>query len=458
MKTAIILAAGYGKKMWPYNVTRNKAVLPIANRPLILWQVQELRQAGIEQILVVVDYRKEQLLSLLHDDAGIRLITHPGLTGTAPTVLAGLAGLDDENILVCYGDILVTAADIQSVMTRHRQDQAPATVLLNPLAEEKPNEWLCAQQQAGKLEYVLGHPRDSVGHRFAGVFALHKTFRPFLSANPGRMESIQVGMMVPDESQLEFSLQLAIDKGLEIAAVENKGPYVDLDKPWHLLQANYVWSKHLCADLKGHVVPKTSRISERAYINGHVVLGENSEIGDGVIIEGNVIIGADTRVVQGAILEKDVIIGDHCTVRRYAQVEEGSCIGDRCFIGHCSEVAGVMMRLSYAYHYGEFWGILGESCDLGAATVCGNLRFDDGQTVHQQRGHRETPLVGANAAYLGDYVRTGVNVILMPGIKIGPYSVIGGGTMVSEDVPERTLQYVKQEHVRKNWGPEKYGW
>jgi bifunctional UDP-N-acetylglucosamine pyrophosphorylase/glucosamine-1-phosphate N-acetyltransferase len=373
-------------------------------------------------------------------------------------VSAAASALDDEQVLVCYGDTLVSATDITAVIARHGQDQAIATVLVNPLAEEKPNEWLCAQLQGGKIEYLLGHPRDSVTHRVGGVFALHKNFRTYLLANPGRTEAIQVGMMAPDESQLEFSLQLAIDQGMEIAAVETKAPYIDLDKPWHLLQANYLWGKHLCSELKSHVVPKTSRISDKAFINGHVVLGENSEIGDGVIIEGNVIIGSDTRIVQGAIVEKDVIIGNHCTVRRYAQIEEGSCIGDRCFIGHCSEVAGVMMRQSYAYHYGEYWGILGESCDLGAATVCGNLRFDDGQTVHNQRGHREVPLVGANAAYLGDYVRTGVNVILMPGVKIGPYSVIGGGTMVSEDVPDRTLLYVKQEHIRKSWGPEKYGW
>jgi UDP-N-acetylglucosamine diphosphorylase / glucose-1-phosphate thymidylyltransferase / UDP-N-acetylgalactosamine diphosphorylase / glucosamine-1-phosphate N-acetyltransferase / galactosamine-1-phosphate N-acetyltransferase len=458
MKTAVILAAGCGKKLWPYGVTRNKAVLPIANQPLIVWQVQELRQAGIEHIVIVADYRKEQIAGLFHDDRAIRIVTHPGTAGTAPALLAAWSGLDDENVLICYGDILVTAADITAVLNRHSQDQTPATALVNPLAEEKPNEWLCAQLQGGKIEYVLGHPRDSVTHRIAGMMALHKSFRTCLLANTGRMESIQVGMMAPDESQLEFSLQLAIDQGVDVAAVETKGPYIDIDKPWHLLQANYLWSKHLCSNLQTNVVPKTSRISEKAFINGHVVLGENSEIGDGVIIEGNVIIGSDTRIVQGAIVEKEVIIGNHCTVRRYAQIEEGSCIGDRCFIGHCSEVAGVMMRQSYAYHYGEYWGILGESCDLGAATVCGNLRFDDGQTVHTQRGHREVPLVGANAAYLGDYVRTGVNVILMPGVKIGPYSVIGGGTMVSEDVPERTLLYVKQEHIKKSWGPEKYGW
>ncbi len=64
----------------------------------------------------------------------------------------------------------------------------------------------------------------------------------------------------------------------------------------------------------------------------------------------------------------------------------------------------------------------------------------------------------ANAVYLGDYTRTGVNTIIMPGVKVGPYSVIGAGVILNEDLPNNSLIYVKQELVRKSWGPEKYGW
>ncbi|MFH1740085.1 MAG: nucleotidyl transferase, partial [bacterium] len=107
---------------------------------------------------------------------------------------------------------------------------------------------------------------------------------------------------------------------------------------------------------------------------------------------------------------------------------------------------------------GEYWGVIGRSSDLGAATVCGTLRFDDQETVHRVRGRRETPRIGANASYLGDYVRTGVNAILMPGVKVGPYSLIGAGVILQEDVPNNSLIYVKQELCRKEWGPERYGW
>ena len=48
--------------------------------------------------------------------------------------------------------------------------------------------------------------------------------------------------------------------------------------------------------------------------------------------------------------------------------------------------------------------------------------------------------------------------MLMPGVIVGPYSVIGAGVLVDEDVSSRTCIYTKQELMRRSWGPEQYGW
>jgi bifunctional UDP-N-acetylglucosamine pyrophosphorylase/glucosamine-1-phosphate N-acetyltransferase len=96
--------------------------------------------------------------------------------------------------------------------------------------------------------------------------------------------------------------------------------------------------------------------------------------------------------------------------------------------------------------------------DIGAATVCGTLRFDDGDAVHRTLGRCETPHTGANASYLGDYSRTGVNAVLMPGVKVGAYSCVGPGVILDTDLPSRELVLVKQDLLRKPWGPDRYGW
>ena len=102
--------------------------------------------------------------------------------------------------------------------------------------------------------------------------------------------------------------------------------------------------------------------------------------------------------------------------------------------------------------------MVGEAVDFGAATVCGNLRFDDGKTTWRIKGRPEAPAVAANAAYFGDFCRTGVNAIIMPGRRIGVYSVVGAGVVAYQDVPDREMVTLKQELVTRPWGPERYGW
>jgi bifunctional UDP-N-acetylglucosamine pyrophosphorylase/glucosamine-1-phosphate N-acetyltransferase len=74
------------------------------------------------------------------------------------------------------------------------------------------------------------------------------------------------------------------------------------------------------------------------------------------------------------------------------------------------------------------------------------------------KGRPETPTHAANAAYFGDFCRTGVNAIIMPGRRIGVYSVVGPGVLLYDDLPDRTMVTAKQELVTRPWGPERYGW
>jgi bifunctional UDP-N-acetylglucosamine pyrophosphorylase/glucosamine-1-phosphate N-acetyltransferase len=145
-------------------------------------------------------------------------------------------------------------------------------------------------------------------------------------------------------------------------------------------------------------------------------------------------------------------------VRDYASVGGGSVLGTRCIVGHGAELSGVLLDGAYLYHYYEISGVLGATVDIGAASVCGTLRFDDARTAHVIHGHREVPLHGANASYLGDYSRTGVNAILMPGVKVGVYSCVGPGVILYNDLPDRKIVLARQELAIRDWGPERYGW
>ncbi|MDR3313680.1 MAG: nucleotidyl transferase, partial [Oscillospiraceae bacterium] len=182
-----------------------------------------------------------------------------------------------------------------------------------------------------------------------------------------------------------------------------------------------------------------------------------SSIGLRVIIDGNVIVGRNTVIQNGAILKGNCVIGDDCKIRDGCLLEDAT-VGDRCIVGHGAELSGMLFDNAYLYHYMEVYGIVGENVDLGAATVCGSLRFDDGTTRHRIRGHWEAPHPFSDSTFLGDYCRTGVNAILMPGVKTGVYSIVGAGVRLMQDLEDHTMVYAEQTQVKKPWDSGVYGW
>ena len=46
----------------------------------------------------------------------------------------------------------------------------------------------------------------------------------------------------------------------------------------------------------------------------------------------------------------------------------------------------------------------------------------------------------------------------MPGVKVGSCSVIGAGVILNEDAANGSLIHLKQELIKRSWGPERYGW
>jgi bifunctional UDP-N-acetylglucosamine pyrophosphorylase/glucosamine-1-phosphate N-acetyltransferase len=154
---------------------------------------------------------------------------------------------------------------------------------------------------------------------------------------------------------------------------------------------------------------KGARIRSGAYIEGPVVIGEGSDIGPNCYIRPYTSIGARVR------------IGNACEIKN-------SIIMDKTHIAHLSYVAD---------------SIIGEKCNLGAGTITANLRFDE-RAIKMMI---EDKLVDTGqrklGAIIGDYVKAGVSVCFMPGVKIGAYSWIGPGVVVYRDLSERT--FIREE-------------
>lgn len=460
IKTAVVLAAGPGTRFWPYNVVRNKAAFPIANVPLVRRLVEDLVALGVTRVVVVVGPGEASVRAAQRRAAGeIVYVRQKSPDGSAAAAWLGACDLEDQAFLVVHGDIATDRENLAAVIERFGREQPLAAALIQPLGRERPEDWIVAHPDGDVLRGVEGHARGG-GYRLCGVYALRREALAYLRDNPGLMAQVPVGGMPPLEAEIAQSLQMIIKDGgaSSVLAVETPGYHVDLDKPWHILEANHRVIDAMAAQVEGDVLPASARVHDGAEIGGRLVLGENAVIGNRVVAKGDLWLGDGARLENGAMLTGPAIVGEGTVLRDYCQIGGHSTLGPRGVYGHGAEFSGLALDTVYCYHYCEIWGVVGAAVDFGAATVCGNLRFDDGDTVWRIKGRPEVPTTASNAAYIGDYSRTGVNAIILPGRRVGVYSCLGPGVVLYDDLPDRQMVLVRQELEARPWGPERYGW
>ncbi len=458
MDTAVILAAGKGTKIWPYNLTRQKSTIPILNKPNITHLVDSLTKLNFHNIFVVVGYLEEQVKEALLGFDQITYLQQLEQKGSSHALSLVMDKIKSQNILVLYGDIVLEIEDLHNMTKSHLENNADITAMIAPLKHERPQDWICANlSQNNIISSFSGHPRGG-NFRTCGAFAFSYKCFPFLKHGYGFFKNLNVGGMPPLEMELTHSINLMIEKNFKVNGYINESLFVDIDKPWHILEANNKMLEKSLKNLKSNIIEDKCSIAKSAVIDGYVHLKEGSILGQNVIIKGNLIADNNAIITNGAILMGNIYCGKKSLLRNYCEISGTSIIGENCKVGHASEFSGILMNNSYLYHYCEIYGIVGMATDIGAATVCGNLRFDDNKTIHKIGKRKEFPSSDSEAVFLGDFCRTGVNSILMPGVKVGPWSIIGPGVILNEDLPANTIVFNKQELVKKEWGPQMYGW
>lgn len=446
----IILAAGNATKFFPYDATFPKTLRKAAGLPLLLWNVRALRSMTDAPIRVMARPKDVGAIRAALDGWGETTVQSVNTAGTAETLLLGMGEDEGAEYLVLYGDTVMDPGDLRALLER-----PSPTALVYPLRESARNHIACALE-GEFLGRVGAHDRGEAMTHFFAAFRLDGGFRRALERTPSYFPQVKVGVSVPCEPYLEAALL-----GYRpVRALEGKGWCFDVDKPWHLLEANAFLVAQRCGALGENTLAPGSYIDPTAQVDGYVSLGRGSILGKNVRVYGSLVVGENTVIDNGAIFMGSCVVGDRCTVRNYCQIYDGCSIGDDCVVDHCAElIGGMLMDKVYLSHFGEFYGCIGSYCDLGAGTVCGTLRFDDGETVHRIKGRREPgehPFF--NATYLGDYVRTGVHTIFMPGAKVGSGTVIGPGVIVEREVPHGVRLFVRQAQEQDSWGPEQYGW
>jgi NDP-sugar pyrophosphorylase family protein len=133
---AMILAAGFGTRLWPLTVDRTKPAIPFLNRPLVAWTIDYLKQFGVTELIINLHHEPESVRASVGDGAqyGVRIdysVEEPEILGTSGALDKVRDQLEDETFLVINGKI-ITDLDLGAALATHRQRKALATLVLLP--------------------------------------------------------------------------------------------------------------------------------------------------------------------------------------------------------------------------------------------------------------------------------------------------------------------------------------
>src|SRR5215213_11284685 len=138
---ALILAGGKGTRLRPLTVYTPKPIVPFLNQPFLLYQIEILRRAVIENITLSLSYQPDKIEQILGDgsDYGVnlRFITEPSPMGTGGAYKFAADAIR-ETTVVLNGDIL-TDVEIAKVIESHKSRRATATIVLAPV--ENPSAY-----------------------------------------------------------------------------------------------------------------------------------------------------------------------------------------------------------------------------------------------------------------------------------------------------------------------------
>jgi len=312
----LILSGGKGTRLRPLTFTQAKQLVPVANKPVLFYGIEALKEAGIKDIGIVVGDTKDEIEEAAGDGSrwGLRItyIEQEAPLGLAHAVKISEDFLRDEPFVMYLGDNILKSG-IKSLVEEFKEKKPNSLILLT----EVPDARLfgVAELKDGKVVRLVEKPKKPMSNlALVGVYMFD--FHVFEAVNA-------IKPSWRNELEITDAIQYLVDKGYEVHPHLVSGWWKDTGKIEDILEANRLILESIVSKIQGKV-DETSKISGPVTIEEGVVV-QNS------IIRGPAIIGAETEIIDSyigpftAIQERCKIIK---TEIEHSIVLEGSEIRD----------------------------------------------------------------------------------------------------------------------------------
>ncbi|MCE8425627.1 MAG: NTP transferase domain-containing protein [Candidatus Methanoperedens sp.] len=314
----VIPAAGAGKRLFPHTYTKPKPMVYIAGKPIIGHILDRMKDMHPEEIIMVVGYKKEQIMSYVDNNYSdifrLRYVYQDEQLGLGHSIYIAKDVIGDSEFMIALGDMIFKAG--YSEFYRHYLDNGECAASIGVREVDEPKKYGIVELEGKsiiRLEEKPSHPRSNLG--IAGVYFIKET--PVLLSVLEEM--IKKEIHTRGEYQLTDALQKMVEKGYRLKTFPVSSWY-DCGHSESLLETNRVLLDEKedidhVYEIKDSVIIQPVAIGDNVSIINSVV-GPHTSIASDSYIENSIIsdsvIGSRSHISK-VNLQKS-IVGDDATV------------------------------------------------------------------------------------------------------------------------------------------------
>jgi len=301
--TGVILSAGKGSRIDPFNTRFPKPLLPIGNRPIMGHHLEMFHAVGVKKVHIVVGHLMDRIINAFGrrspEGTPIHYVEQTEILGIAHAVGRVEPHVDGPFLLV-LGDIFYLAPQMHRLVERYARGDVACVLAVKEESDPEPvrKNFTVELDPAGYVTRVVEKPRrPKTLLKGCGVYlfgpevfdAIHRTPRTALR----------------DEYEITNTIQIMIDEGHKVATESVIDWDLNVTFPLDLLEGNMAWLDHLGKD---NLIDPRARIHPDARLE-RCVVGPGAEIASPLELE-HCVVFPDTRVSARGTLTNTLFSDD----------------------------------------------------------------------------------------------------------------------------------------------------
>lgn len=314
----VILHGGHGTGLRPLTHTGPKQLIPVANKPISQYVLEDLRNSGISDIAIILGDTYLEKVKEHYGDGSLFNVKVTYIYQEKPGGIAQAVGLCEEYVgnddfVVYLGDNLLKGG-IQKNVQYFKTSDLDAMILLCKV--KNPQRFGVAKfDEKGKLIGLIEKPKEPPSnYALTGIYF----FKPVIFK--------MIKQLKPswrNELEITDAIQLLLENNYRVGHQFVQGWWKDTGMPEDILEANRLVLDEIKTEIKGKVEDERS-------IQGRVAIGNKTIIKEKALIRGPAIIGENTTIEPNVYIGPYTSIGNNCTIKR-GEIEN-SIIMDNCII------------------------------------------------------------------------------------------------------------------------------